>query len=307
MGRGYFLDKDVLVDKDWDIYLVYSNVNPYGYVYAMLKYTYTGKGLWRGYERVLKYYGVKNMVRLNQEFSMEPCNGVTFPILKLSRVFKHLKPEEKVTELIRRSPKSMQEAIFLDVYTALGVTEVGVTGSLLVGINHSKSDLDVVVYGCKNALDVMSNFNGFEEDKEWVIETSRNYGLSIDHSRQLYDKRMRGLIKGVKFSILFVDPRPQRPCKDVCKRRGEITIKAELESGDCKALFYPSEVPLYNVNILSGETKLRPKILVSYEGIYSALLFSSRKIEAKGMLVECERPIIVVGDRDVPGYIRRVL
>jgi|GEM_PF-305541 len=307
MGRDYFLDKDIIVDKDRNIYLVFSNVNPYGYIYAMLKYVYTGKGLWKGYERVLKYYGVNNMLRLSQEFLMEPCCDVTFPILRLSSVSKHLKPEEKALELIKHASGSKHEISFLELYTALGVRQIGITGSLLAGINHENSDLDIVIYGCEDTLHVMNNFDGFEEDKDWIVETSRNYGLTLDYSKQLYDKRTRGVIKGIKFSILFVDPRPQRPCKEVCKRKGEITITAEVENGSCDALFYPSKVILHNVNVVSGKVGLKPEILVSYEGIYSTLLFKSRKIEANGMLVECEKPIIVVGDRDVHGYIRRIL
>ena len=302
MGRDYFLDKDIVIDREGNIYMVYSNVNPYGYIYAMLKYVYTGKGLWRGYERALKYYGVHNVLKLNQEFLLEPCQGVSFPVLRTSQISKHLKPEEKTLEIIKH-PNSKQHLAFLKIYEALNVSSVGVTGSLLADIYHENSDVDIVVYGCKEALDVMNNFSGFEEDSEWVIETVRNYKLPLDIVKSLYDKRTRGIVDGVKYSILFVNPRPQRPCEEVCKRVGEVTIEADIESC-CEALFYPSKVYLHNVR---SSSSIKPELLISYEGIYSTLLFKAKRIEAKGMLVQCDRPIIVIGDRDVPGYVRRIL
>jgi Uncharacterized protein conserved in archaea len=55
------LDKDAVRDLSGDYYFLITNVAPPGYLFAYRKYTYTGRGLWRGYERVLPKYGVHNL------------------------------------------------------------------------------------------------------------------------------------------------------------------------------------------------------------------------------------------------------
>ena len=302
MGRDYFLDKDLIIDVNGNIYLVYTNINPYGYVYAMLKYVYTGKGIWKGYERVLKEYGVKNMLKLNQDFTYEPCYGVSFPTIKKSRIRKHLLPEERLIEIIK-SPKDELEEKVVSLYYEAQPKRAGITGSILAGIHHEKSDIDLVVYGCKESVDFLESFSGFDEDKEWVIETSKNYGLSLDHAKSLYDKRVRGVFNGVKFSVLFVNDKVERPCQEVCVRIRKVKFRAEVEA-DCNALFYPSRVYLHNVSGLEE----KPSELISYEGIYSLLLYKQRTIEVEGMLINCNGEYkVVVGDRDAQGYVRGVL
>jgi len=64
------------------------------------------------------------------------------------------------------------------------------------------------------------------------------------------------------------------------------------------ALVYPSEV----------EAKSGVDKVVSYEGIFSWLLYSSRKVKARGMLMKCgSEKVLLLGDRDVPARVRRVL
>lgn len=305
MGRDYFLDKDLIIGRDSNIYMVYSNINPFGYVYAYVKYIYSGKGLWKGYERVFKFYGVHNLVRLRQEFLYEPCYDVSFPIILLSNVYKHLKPEEKIKEIISR-PKNRLEEIAIEIYEKINIRDLGITGSILADISHKNSDIDFVIYGERNANDFMNSFYGFERDYNWVIEAQDNYNLALEIAKDLYDVRVRGIYKGVKYSFLFVDPFPQKYCDKVCKRKGEGEIIADIYDNS-KALFYPSVVTLSNVSVLKGD--YRPKVLFSYEGIYSTLLYSSRRILSRGMIMECDdgETRIIIGDRNVKGYIKRIL
>ena len=305
MGRDYFLDKDIIISKDSNIYMVYSNINSYGYVYAYLKYVYTGKGLWNGYERVLKFYGVHNLVRSPQSFIYEPCYDVSFPIVLRSAIYKHLKPECKLKQIISHTSNRLEE-IVVEIYEKIGIKDMGITGSLLAGISHQKSDIDFVIYGEKNAVDFMSSFKGFERDEEWIYETEKNYIIPIEIAKELYDVRVRGVYKGIKYSFLFVNPFPQKYCDKVCKRVGEGEIIADI-SDNSNALFYPSVIFLSNVSSIKGEYK--PKTLISYEGIYSTLLYKAKRIFARGMIMKCDdgEIRIVIGDRDVKGYVKKIL
>lgn len=305
MGRDYFLDKDIIISKDFNVYMVYSNINSYGYVYAYLKYIYTGKGLWKGYERVFKFYGVHNLMSISQSFLYEPCYDVSFPIILRSVVHKHLKPECKLKHIISRTNNRLEE-IAVEIYENIGIENMGITGSLLAGISHQKSDIDFVIYGTKNSMDFMSSFKGFVKDNEWIYETQKNYKISIDVAKELYDVRVRGVYKGIKYSFLFVNPFPQKYCDKVCKRVGEGEIIGDIDDNS-SSLFYPSIVSLSNVSSVKGGHL--PRVLVSYEGIYSTLLYKAKRIFAHGMLMKCDdgEIRIVIGDRDVRGYVKKIL
>lgn len=289
------LDKDALLTREGMVYVVFTNYNPPGYRFAYLKYVYTGKGLWRGYERALKRYGVHNVLKLSQEFLFEPCYGVSFPVVRLSEVVKAFRPLEALRNLVRWDALSQAA---LELIQLLGSEGLGVGGSYMLGIQHEGSDLDLVVYGQRKAFEVLESFEGGEVDRQWLVEAAENYGLEAEEVRELYSVKLRGVYRGLKYSISFVDPRPKGYCKDVCTKLGPFEGEVELNPNQYGALVYPSEV----------EAKSGVDKVVSYEGIFSWLLYSSRKVKARGMLMKCgSEKVLLLGDRDVPARVRRVL
>jgi predicted nucleotidyltransferase len=300
MGRSYFLDRDLLVSKDDSIYVVIGNAHPMGYALAYLKYV-RGRGPWRGYKRTLRKYGVRNLLSSPQRMEFEPCYDVSFPFLPVSQVKRHLLPEEGLEELLRK-PAGPQGEALMTLVSTLGAMGLGVTGSMLSGTFHSRSDVDLLVYGCRRSMEV---FKGFQEDLSWVEKASRTYGLSIEEARSLYDVRRRGRIGGVGYSVNFVDDRPKRYCFKVCRRVGEQEIWATLR-GNCEALFYPAEVNMEQAEVVRGPSLIPTKV-ISYESVYSPLLFIEEKLRIRGMLMDCEGELqLLVGDREVPGYVKKM-
>jgi len=297
MGRDYFFDRDIIIDKEGNVYTILTNYNPPGYVFAYLKYVYTGKGLWKGYERIFKKYGVHNLIKINQMFSFESCYDAFFPIVLLSNISRHLKPEERLQEILKKSARDniIYTLInFIEEYVR--VNNVGVTGSILLDNYHNNSDIDIIIYGRKGALDFIESFDGFEKDYEWIIEANENYG--IDFANLLYDNRRRGIYKGMKISVLFADDKPWRYCNDVCKKVGKVRFRAHI-SGDYEALIYPS------IAYVLGNNEYNVSKIISYEGIFSSVLFGERQAEIEGLLMRCEKEnVVIVGDRDVRGFIR---
>lgn len=296
--RDYFLDRDLVISKDGSIYSVFTNYDMPGYIFAYLKYVYTGSGLWRGYERVFRAYGVHNLIKLSQDFVYEPCYDASFPIILKSNIKEHLRPEDKLREILSKSVNNNLELILLDfIEKYIGTSNVGIGGSLLAGISHEKSDIDIIVYGHKKALDYLESFPGFEVDKEWILEANSNYG--IDFADLLYDNRRRGIYKGRKISVLFVDDKPWRYCEHLCRKRGRARIRAKV-FGDYEALIYPAKA--YVSTVIEGE---KVNAILSYEGLYSSALFGEKEVIAEGMMMECDDGnYILVGDRDVRGFVK---
>ncbi|BCU68257.1 nucleotidyltransferase [Sulfolobales archaeon HS-7] len=295
MGEDSFLDRDALMDKRGNYYIVIGNAHPRGYVIAYLKYV-KGNGLWRGYQRVLPQYGIKNVLQLSQEFSFEPCMDVSVPIIRTSEIWLHLRPQDALTRIIRH-PSDNLEFVAVEMISRLGTNSAGIAGSLMLGIHHEDSDIDVIYYGCKRSLDVMHSFEGFETDKDWIVEVSQNYGLKP--IKDLYSIKRRGIFKGKKYSINFVNDKPEKFCKESCNKVGRQKLVAYVEPESCEALFYPISMNLFDTNVISGPS-VKPDKVMSYEGVISNLLFVGGRFKMEGMLMKCDTGFkLILGDRDV--------
>lgn len=236
------------------------------------------------------------MLNTSQNFLFEPCYDVTFPVLLKSEITIHLKPEIKVREILNHTYNELEYRA-IEILEKIGTNNTGITGSLLAGISHKSSDIDIILYGCKKTIDYIENPIYFEEDKDWIRDTISNYNLDLELAKRLYDKRRRGVYKGTKVSILFNSGISEKYCKKACRKIGSIKVRGVV-SGDCNALFYPSTSYLY-------DSSPRIDLVVSYEGIYSSLLYGERKVEIYGMLMECEdEKIVIIGDREIGGYVR---
>ncbi|WP_054844869.1 nucleotidyltransferase domain-containing protein [Sulfuracidifex tepidarius] len=297
------MDKDVVIDKEGKgIFQVITNYDTarMGFVFAMLKYERNQSGLWRGYSRVLKNYGVHNLVKLPQKFEYQPCLDVSFPIVYSSEIGKHLKPEEGLDKVIKGRVKEEFSDVILSIVDTVGSSGLGIGGSILTGLYHGNSDIDVIVYG-KRSLEVYFSMS-LTPDKEWIIETSRNYGISLEQARELYDPRRRGIMMGKKVSVNFVDERTQKLCDNVCVQKGKVSFEASVEKEQIEALFYPSIVKC------DGSSDLKISEIVSYEGIFSSLLFNGGRFHVEGVLMECDDGNkVIIGDRNFRGNIRRVM
>ncbi|WP_240938732.1 hypothetical protein [Metallosphaera hakonensis] len=289
------MDKDAFSDKDGNFGFVITNQNPPGYLFGYIKYTFTGTGLWKGYDRILKYYGVHNLMRSPQTFSMEPCYGVEFPVIYRSQIRRHILPEDVFEKVITNEKKINQSDTLFSLLDKVPNSRLGVTGSILLGIQHERSDIDLVIYGCKAAEDFMGSFKGGQPDPDWIAETSKNYSLDVSVVKGLYDIRTRGVYRSIKYSFSFVDDRPHPYCRDVCEVKEEVEVEGELE-GDCNSLFYPSIAYLYARDFYE---------IVSWEGIFSTALYKSKRVRIKGVRMECsKRQVILIGDRRTRGFVQ---
>jgi len=90
---------------------------------------------------------------------------------------RQLSPLEKLallfTELLKKKAKVSQNAL-------------GVSGSLLVGLNMPKSDIDIIVYGSQNCLRVYDSLKKLVNDKEGLVKS-----YSMAELKVLFDFRSK--------------------------------------------------------------------------------------------------------------------
>src|SRR5262245_29791959 len=166
-------DRDFVETVEGWFFCVVGYLHPPDRYTAYLKYTPASAGRWaRGdifYHRELPYYHVRNVMHTLEFLEREqpryvwldPIQGLRFSFVPRDAVARYYAPEQRRAEIRRRGPSAPLEADALAVISILaesaGLCEecFGIGGSILLGLhNPAFSDIDVIVYGCDNALRV---------------------------------------------------------------------------------------------------------------------------------------------------------
>lgn len=317
-SRG-FLDHDLVVDRDRRIYLVVGNTHPNGLIVAYLKYVPSEKPtLWGRrnvyYERVLREYSVEEVLRVSSEIEAQfydPTLGVSIPVVKTSEVKEWLRPEEKLERLRRHADDlieltSVEVSDILSDLTGLSHNNMGVTGSVLAGIHGLHSDVDLVIYGCRETLEFVQSspeMCKLSEEKivTKVLENSRILGIEPETYVKLIPPYKFACFRGVPVTFTFVDRRSYRYGELVLRPIKPVSLLVDVVGGDCRSLFYPSRTQVDRV--LEG-----PKIkeVISYEAEYNYLLYRGGLLRISGVLeksVPDNEYYVVVGGRENKGYV----
>ncbi|MFN3268095.1 MAG: hypothetical protein ACK416_02425 [Zestosphaera sp.] len=314
-----FLDHDLVIDRDKRIYLVIGNTHPNGLIAAYLKYVPSKKPtLWgRGssyYERVLREYSVEEVLRVSSEARNQfndPTLGVSIPVVRTSEVVEWLKPEEKLRELRKRVSDfielvSVEVSDIVSDLTGLSASSMGITGSILAGIHGPHSDVDLVIYGCREALEfVQSDLEVGKLPKEKImtkiLENSRILGIEPETYIKITPPYKFTCFKGVPITFTFVDNRSYRYGELVLKPIKPVSLVVEVLGGDCRSLFYPSRTRVDRV--LEG---IKVKEVISYEAEYNFLLYRGGLLRISGVLeksVPDNEYYVIVGGRENKGYV----
>jgi len=222
-----------------------------------------------------------------------------------------LKPEERLREL-RKHVKDFVELVSVEVsdfvsdVTGLSVNCMGITGSVLAGIHGPHSDVDLVIYGCREALEFvqasieMSKLPAGKVASK-ILENSRILGIEPETYAKIIPPYKFTCFKGVPITFTFVDRRAYRYGDLVLRPLKPVSLIAEITGGDCKSLFYPSRTQV--VRVLEGPAV---KEVISYEAEYNYLLYKGGTLRISGMLEESvpdNEYYVVVGGRESKGYV----
>jgi len=321
------LDHDILIDVQGRVFVAIGNMHPPNGVIAYLKYVpsptptiWRRKGTWL--RRVLKSYGVKNIFKVAEylpKITYDPILGVSVPFIPWGSVKEWLKPEERLQELMRRAEnlfevKAVEAAMRISNSTGVSITSLGVTGSFLLGAQNPKySDLNLVIYGCKEALDVAySKELGLdpiprERYAERIRKQSLTYSLPESVLRELNPPYKYGAIGSTLVGLSFVSKRRVRYGSVTYRSAGIVKAKLYVEGGSCSSLQYPSIARVDEVIDIEGSRSgYQIKAVLSYEGIFNWALFRGGCVRVKGIEVvrsPCGDALILVGGREEPGYV----
>lgn len=309
-----FRDRDYIETVEGLFFTVVGNVHPTSCILAYLKYIPSQDGKWgkdKKFKRALPYYTVPMLLDTISYLKLHYPHYVTFfeelgvemSAVPLGDVLKHYQPENRLQEMIKE-PRDQLEAMAVDLAQKIAdeacipISDLGVTGSLLIGIHQPFSDIDLVVYGRDNAMKVRDTLVRLYEEPRRGIE-----GLPRERFEELLERRQRlfylskrdaevvcarkwnrGFFRGKDFSI-----HPVKKESEVKEVFGEFTYRpiglatirgVVLDSSE--SIFMPSKWFIGEVEILNGPNVEGLTELCSYEGLYMGIVEEGEKFEARG-------------------------
>lgn len=204
----------------------------------------------------------------------------------------HVVPWERVKHVLapdRELPAVMKEHplvrdIVKTLSTGVKQDKMGVTGSLLAGLQNESSDIDFIVYGNSwfTARDILAQA---KLEKDPITEISQEMWHEIYNKRRpelsfdeflIHELRKgnRGMVDGTYFDLLYVrDWEDIVPC-----RRGVDIAPATIEATVTNAEFSFDSPAIYKID--------HPEIsyVLSYTHTYAGQALVGERIEARGMV-----------------------
>ena len=303
---------DLIESKGNIIFDVKGLVHPPKKVIAFIRYVPDPNGnRKRDGIRYNKYYSLsKRYDLLKREYPQYLVKDTVFNTLlcevPVQDITFHYQPAQGLEDLRSRIKLDVaQKAVvqfmkILKENTGVPWNKLGVSGSILINLHDSSSDIDLVVYGSSTGYRVQAVMKELLEDINGPFEA-----YDLDGLRQLFDFRSKdtvvsfedfvrtdsrkishGKFRGRHFFIRFVkdlNEISEQYGSIIYKPVGKARIKATVVD-DLEALFTPCCYKVANVKILDGIKVESIDEIVSFRGRFCEQARSGETVIAEGKI-----------------------
>lgn len=238
------------------------------------------------------------------------CHAVS-----VDKIFIHHQPKVRLKNLLRDKP---QDKIERDVTSlcsllqekGLNLSDMGVTGSILISAQNKHSDIDLVFYSRKvfnQARAIVRELIAIEKcsnltENDWYESFHRrncdlNYDDYVWHERRKFNK---AIIMQRKFDLSLVDASQKLSSEIQYKKLTPIVLKAQVTDATL-AYDYPAEFIIRHAEISS---------IVCYTATYTGQAQTGEWIEVSGLLEQANdgiKRIVVGSSREAHGEYIKVI
>ncbi|HEY8036615.1 MAG TPA: nucleotidyltransferase domain-containing protein [Methylobacter sp.] len=232
----------------------------------------------------------------------------------VDRIAKHYQPKQRLQQLMQSTRYDAVEQDLVRLCELFGqhgldLAQIGITGSILVGVQNRDSDIDLVCYGrevfhqCRAITRKLIELGHLQvlNDLDWEQSYERrSCDLSFDdyvwHERRKCNK---AVINGRKFDLNFIDCCASSEAVSY-QKCAAVTLQCKV-TDDARAFDYPAEFKIDHEEISS---------IVSFTATYTGQAVSGEVVEVSGVLEQSEQGIkrIVVGSsREAHGEYIKVI
>jgi predicted nucleotidyltransferase len=319
VNRG-FRDRDYIRTRDNLFFAVIGNVHPKDRVLAYLKYLPNPRGKWgrvgKRYARSTRYYSATSIMKTvdflrkrypQYVYRYEPLQ-IVFSAVPHEKIAEHYRPEEQLKGLRHAKrldgleKKTIELASFLSERSGVLVDRLGVTGSILLNVHRSFSDIDLTVYGREESHRIKEALLSLYEKNSspvrrfsgsvlstWCKEQSSVHPLSLKEARNLYARIWnKAVFSNTVFSIHPIKIEQEiteQFGEELYKPLGVVDVRARVldASDSCflPATYFVTDVRLESIGQLDNIERV-----VTYEGLYGDIASEGDEILVRGKLEE---------------------
>jgi predicted nucleotidyltransferase len=341
-------DRDFIRTKENFIFCVVGYLHPADRLLAYLKYVPGEGGPWASgdlhFKRVMPFYSAKSVLdtysflkKNHQKYLFnDPVNRMTFPAVAQCDIEEYYEPEKKLMDLGKGKgaidaleSEAINLAEYLSGKAGVPIDKFGVTGSILLGIhNVSVSDIDLTIYGYKNALQVKQTLTREYKDPsgplrqltpalgdEWCSRKAKEFSIDPKAAALILKKKWNfGYYHERLFSI-----HPIKMDSEISENYGDREFKSEgpIEmdvrvDNAAGAIFNPAVYKVGESLTWEGAKVKTIEEVVSYEGIFSDIAYPDQFIRVRGNLEtvtnratkeKYHRVVVGSGSSKTPEYI----
>ena len=222
--------------------------------------------------------------------------GIRVQFVPHSHIRRIYDPREGLKEILRQSENRAGKLVklFAEALRDEGVPlgDVGLTGSLLIGLKTTESDIDLIIYGRQSGLKAYEALRRLRErgllsslpsDEALKVAEMRWGGTGLDLRRLAELERVKllhGLIEGVPYYVRLVPNPTEFEPPHFSKPMGEATIRGVVIE-DALGIYTPCRY------VVEAEADgLRVEELMSYRGRFAEQVWEGDEFEARGVLEE---------------------
>ncbi|MDD5276804.1 MAG: hypothetical protein PHR16_12080 [Methylovulum sp.] len=230
------------------------------------------------------------------------------------KIIAHHRPKQRLQQLMQANPNDDVEHDLLQLARlfqqhGLDLTQTGITGSILVGVQNHHSDIDWVCYDrtvfhqCRaitRALIAQGHLSELNETDWQHSYRRRSAELSfadyVWHERRKYNK---AVVNGRKFDLNFIDPSEQADTGHY-QKCGAITLRCKI-TDDSHAFDYPALFFIDHAEISA---------IVSFTATYTGQGVIGETIEVSGIIEQTShgaKRIVVGSSREAQGEYIKVI
>ncbi len=230
------------------------------------------------------------------------------------RIVKHHRPVNSLQALLQASPRDRVERDLFKLcqlleQDGLDLSQIGITGSVLIGAQNSTSDLDLVCYGreifhqCRGITESLIKQGHLQalNNQDWQQSYERR-SCALDFDAYVWHERRKSnkaVINGRKFDLNFIDHSKKSESVNY-QKCGPITLQCKV-TDDVYGFDYPAEFKIDHQQISS---------VVSFTATYTGQALIGETIEVCGVLEQSElgvKRIVVGSNREAHGEYIKVI
>ena len=307
-NRKNFREGDFIETREGLIFDVKGLVHPPCKVIAFVRYIPSLDGeRERDTRRYRKVYDLAERLAFVKEnypqyLVHNPVFGEELMEVPVEQVARHYQPTRGLAELRSRSDLNSLEKFVEFADFVVGAAhvprgKVGVSGSALVGLASSSSDLDMVVYGVDNSFKINDLLRGqLEEGKRFkryglealrVLhrERCRENGVSFEHYIFHEERKpFQGFFEGAEFFVRYIKDWGEGEAaygESIYSPMGRTEIRGVV-ADDSDSLFTPCNYVVEDVEIVYGAW-VKPILgVTSFRGRFCQQAFAGERIAALG-------------------------